>query len=233
MRRPGASGGGPRSCASSRPTSTGAARPRRLVRAEVTSVDPRALGGKATRKEIAVLLDGRAEGPRLHLLLYVPNGIQAPVPAFLALNFGGNHTVTAEPGIALPRGWMPSAEPGVVDHRATDGGAGATRAPGRSAKILAAGFALVTAYYGDLEPDFPEGRSQGVRAAFGPAKGGGRPRRRRLGRPRRRGPGGSAAPWTPSRARPRSTPRASPSWATRAWARPRCGRARRTSASPS
>jgi hypothetical protein len=88
---------------------------------QVTSVDARAVGGKAVRKEIAVFLDGRTNGPRLDLLLYLPSGAQAKVPLFLALNFGGNHTVSAEPGIALPRGWMPKAEPGVVDHRATDG----------------------------------------------------------------------------------------------------------------
>ena len=120
-----------------------------------------------------MLLEGRSEGPRLHLLLYVPNGIKAPVPAFLALNFGGNHTVTAEPGIALPRGWMPKAEPGVVDNRATDAGRGQDAGAWPVEKILAAGFALATAYYGDLEPDFAGGMSQGVRAAFGPAKGGG------------------------------------------------------------
>jgi hypothetical protein len=118
-------------------------------------------------------LGGRPEGPRIHLLLYVPNGTKAPAPAFLALNFGGNHTVTAEPGIALPRGWMPKSEPGVVDNRATDAGRGRDASAWPVDAIVAAGFALATAYYGDLEPDFPEGMPQGVRGAFGPAKGGG------------------------------------------------------------
>jgi hypothetical protein len=144
-------------------------------RSEVTSVEPRALGGKAVRKEVAVLLDGRTDGPRLNLLLYLPTGAGASVPAFLALNFGGNHTLSTETGIALPRGWMPTGEPGVVDHRATEAGRGRDASAWPVEKIVGAGFALVTAYYGDLEPDFDEGWKQGIRSTLGPTRGADRP----------------------------------------------------------
>lgn len=144
------------------------------VKTEVMSVRDAALGGKAVRKELAVLLDGRPDGPRLHLLVYLPRAARKPVPLFLGLNFGGNHTVTAEPDVALPRGWMPKAEPGVVDHRATEAGRGRDAAAWPVEAILAKGFGLATAYYGDLEPDFEEGFKQGVRSAFGPGKAGGR-----------------------------------------------------------
>ena len=59
------------------------------TRFEISSVDPHALGNTATRKEITVYLTGEAEGPKMSILLYVPNGAAKPVPAFLGPNFGG------------------------------------------------------------------------------------------------------------------------------------------------
>ena len=42
------------------------AKPAKLV-FEVTKTDPQALGGKATRKEVAIWLTGNKDGPRLDL----------------------------------------------------------------------------------------------------------------------------------------------------------------------
>ena len=71
-----------------------------------TSIARDALGGLATRKEITVFLDGTDNGPKMTLLVYVPNGGTAgKKPAFLGFNFGGNHTVHADPGITLPMVW--------------------------------------------------------------------------------------------------------------------------------
>src|SRR3954462_11399018 len=76
------------------------------TRFEVTKTDPKALGGLATRKEITVYFTGKPDGPQMSLLLYVPNGAAKPAPAFLGPNFTGNHTINADPGIALTKGWM-------------------------------------------------------------------------------------------------------------------------------
>jgi len=72
-------------------------KPAGRIQFEVTSVDPQALGGKATRKEVAVFLTGKRDGPTMDILLYLPNGAQKPAPAFLGLNFFGNHSVQADP----------------------------------------------------------------------------------------------------------------------------------------
>jgi hypothetical protein len=136
---------------------------------EVLSLDQQALGGKATRKEVRVLFTGKADGPRMDLLIYLPNDAKKPVPAFLGLNFYGNHTIAADPGITLSTSWMrDSKEFGVVKNRATEASRGARTNRWPVEMILARGYALATIYYGDLEPDHAEGWKDGVRAVFNP-----------------------------------------------------------------
>src|SRR5436190_23870990 len=53
--------------------------------AELTSIAENALAGQATRKEITLHFTPNAAGPKLHLLMYLPNGRSGPVPAFLCL----------------------------------------------------------------------------------------------------------------------------------------------------
>ena len=57
------------------------------LRFETRSVDTTALGGTATRKEIALLFTENEDGPRMDLLVYLPNRRTGPVPAFIGLNF--------------------------------------------------------------------------------------------------------------------------------------------------
>src|SRR5260221_11160423 len=61
-------------------------RPTNLMFA-VTSTNPRALGGKATRKQVAVYFTGEPTGPKMDILIYLPNGVVRPVPGFVGLNF--------------------------------------------------------------------------------------------------------------------------------------------------
>lgn len=127
-----------------------------------TRVDAEALGGRATRKEITVWFARDRSGPPMHILLYVPNDAPRPRPLFVGLNFYGNHTVHADPGITLPQGWVPARAPGAVDHRATDAGRGAQAERWQIETVLARGYATATVYCGDLCPDHPEGLAQGV-----------------------------------------------------------------------
>src|SRR3954447_26553149 len=62
----------------------------------VASTEPRALEGKATRKEIRVLFNGDPDGPKMNILIYLPNSASRPAPAFLGLNFGGNHSIHSD-----------------------------------------------------------------------------------------------------------------------------------------
>jgi hypothetical protein len=101
------------------------------------------------------------------MLLYVPNAAKRPVPAFLGLNFDGNHAVHPDPGIRLSTAWMDDG-PGVVEHRATEAARGTNAAAWPVERILDRGYALATVYYGDVEPDHAEGWKAGVRSRIGP-----------------------------------------------------------------
>jgi hypothetical protein len=140
------------------------ARPRKL-RFVMGAVDRKALGGKATRKEITIHFSEQADGPHMDLLLYVPNDAKKPVPAFLGLNFKGNHSVSTEPGITLSKAWMRPGD-GVVGNHATEATRGAEASRWQVETVVGRGYALATAYYGDIEPDHPEGWKTGVRSLF-------------------------------------------------------------------
>lgn len=136
------------------------------VRAAPRSLDPHALGGRATRKEVTLTFGPGPDAPHLDLLIYLPNHVAGPHPLFVGLNFGGNHTISAEAGILLPTGWVDGAAPMVVDHRASEAGRGAAASRWAIERILARGYGLATAFYGDLDPDFDDGFQNGVQPLF-------------------------------------------------------------------
>jgi hypothetical protein len=126
-----------------------------------------ALAGLAMRRQVRVLLDGTESGPAFTLLLYLPSAAKGPVPAFLGLNFGGNHTLSTEPAVPVSKAWMRDG-PGIADHRATEASRGSAASAWPLERILRRGYALATVYYGDIEPDHAEGWKDGVRARIGP-----------------------------------------------------------------
>jgi hypothetical protein len=141
------------------------------VRYVLLENDSTAFGGRATRKQVRLLLEGTETGASFDLLVYLPNGVPHPVPAFLGLNFEGNHAVNPDPAILLSKAWIRDGE-GVVDHHATEAARGADAAAWPVERILDRGYAVATACYDDVEPDRPDGWKDGVRGRFGPgAKG--------------------------------------------------------------
>jgi hypothetical protein len=134
---------------------------------EVTSIDKKALGGKAIRKEVSIYFTGKKDGPKMDLLLYLPADAKKPVPVFLVPNFNGNHAVHADPGITLSKQWMRSnPKGGVVDNKATEKSRGSEASRFAIEDALARGYGVVTFYYGDLDPDFDDGFKNGVHPLF-------------------------------------------------------------------
>lgn len=134
---------------------------------EVFDEDKNALDGKATRRQVTVFFSEDEQGPKMDLLLYIPNGVERPVPAFLGLNFKGNHTIHPDPGIKLSESWTrEDKEDGIVNNRATEKSRGVSSSRWPVEKILEEGYALVTAYYGDIDPDFHDRFKNGVHPLF-------------------------------------------------------------------
>ena len=133
---------------------------------QVNRVVKDALGGKATRKEISVLFAGTPDGPGMDLALYVPNAGQGPRPAVLSLNFGGNHAVDPDPRVPLARPWTHTDPKKNFQPDETSRGKEASRWP--LEHIIDRGYAVATAYYGDIDPDFDDGFKNGVHPLFDP-----------------------------------------------------------------
>ncbi len=127
-----------------------------------------ALNGLAVRRQVRLRLTD--DGPDMDVLLYLPAGAEGPVPLFLGLNFGGNHTVHADPGIWLPEGYVRAGgrvpQPG---NRATEAARGSASARWAVEAILQRGYGLGTINYCDIEPDDPAEFGRSVRLRFVPA----------------------------------------------------------------
>jgi hypothetical protein len=137
------------------------------MRCEVQSRDTAALGGAATREEVAICFGDAPDALRADLLIYLPNRRPAPVPVFLGLNFSGNHTIHADPGISISTQWMrDDPAMGVVNNRATEASRGAAAGRWQVERVLARGYGLATMYYGDFDPDFDDGFQNGVHHLF-------------------------------------------------------------------
>lgn len=143
------------------------------MRFEVRQTEPSAMGGKATRREVRIWFTDRRQDLWMDLLMFIPNRSKKQVPAFLGLNFEGNHSVTLDPAVTLSTRWFRNDEKrGRVNNRATEAARGSEASRWSIDRLIASGYAVVTAYYGDLEPDHAEGWRQGVRGFLPVGDGG-------------------------------------------------------------
>jgi hypothetical protein len=127
---------------------------------EISEESKNALGGKAIRKQVAIHLTSKKDGPKASLLLYIPKAARKPVPVILTLNFSGNHSVINDPGVKLPVIWTWKTH---EQQLAAEDSRGQDKAF-EIGKILGRGYAFGTIYYGDIDPDFKDGYVHGIRA---------------------------------------------------------------------
>ncbi len=137
-----------------------------VLRFEVREQEPLALAGTATRKQVSIYFSNQPT-PRLDLLIYLPNGIPRPVPLFIGLNFTGNASIHPDPAILLSDQWaMAEGAPDVSRQRVTGAARGKAASRWPVERILERGYALATACYGDLDPDYDDGFQNGVHPLF-------------------------------------------------------------------
>jgi hypothetical protein len=154
-------------------------RPKEMNFRQVEAATP-ALGGAAIRKQVRVSFTGEPGGPGMDLLFYLPHVLphvppqaaKGPFPAILGMNVWGNHAVAADPGIRLTSSWMESGKNPFIDlscvagNRATEACRGINARQWPVEKILSRGYALVTVYRGDIDPDRSDGLASSVRARY-------------------------------------------------------------------
>lgn len=150
------------------------------IHPRVVERDVPALDGLGLRTQVEILLTAKPDGPVVHLLLYLPaqhNPSAQPkgrAPVIVGLNFGGNASVDADPGILATPVWVPGKRRGepaeLLPFDATKRGSQSSE--WQVERVLRAGYGLATIYYGDIEPDAKTFTgTHGVRAAYPPNAG--------------------------------------------------------------
>ena len=140
--------------------------PPRRMRFEIRSTAD-ALGGKAVRRLVTgYFAPASASAPTLELLLYLPPRRARAVPLFLGVNFRGNQTVSADPGIPITTRWVYAGGRASTDHRAGERSRGSQANQWPIEQILARGYGVATFYSGDLSPDYDGGFAEGVEPLY-------------------------------------------------------------------
>ena len=89
----------------------------------------------------------------------------------MGLNFEGNHSLTNESDILITKNWMADFKKDttqIKNNRALEGSRGKAIVETWPIEVIIdKGFAVATAFHGDIESDNPEGWKTGVRGAIG------------------------------------------------------------------
>jgi hypothetical protein len=126
---------------------------------DIRESSPNALNGIATRKQVRVYLHPTDTTVFTDVLIYLPNSHKTPAPIFLSLNFNGNETVNKDPAI------LPSQNETQINHGPEDSMRG-TDPYWQIEDVIARGYGVATAYYGDIEPDNKDGWKTGIRTTL-------------------------------------------------------------------
>jgi hypothetical protein len=122
-----------------------------------------AFDGKAIRRQVTIYFSSNKSGPKMDLLLYLPAGVNKPVPVLLTINFTANSNMVEDPGVKSGFVWDSKTNKRIP---ASEGRRFGAVLPVK--QILDAGFGVAAIYYGDIDPDSPEGFPDGIRATYLP-----------------------------------------------------------------
>jgi hypothetical protein len=112
------------------------------------------------RRQVTIRFTKDPQGPKMDLLIYVPAAARKPVPLLLGIGFSANsNTVKDDPGVRAGEIWG-------RDHKKVPANQGRSFGGTNVVRLLDAGFGFAAFYYGDVDPDFAEGKPFGVRAVY-------------------------------------------------------------------
>ena len=115
---------------------------------------------KAIRKQVTIYFTDDTSNYKADLLIYLPAESKGPVPLFFTISFVPNSMVVDDPGIKKGLMWDRKAEKKIPAPEERRFGALDVE------KFISEGFGVATIYYGDIEPDFPNGIKYGIRGHF-------------------------------------------------------------------
>jgi len=118
---------------------------------EVVATNPKALGGKATSKQIKITFSKEYIERPVVILMYLPNQVKGKAPVFLGYNFAGNQTVQNDPEI------IPTSDAEIASAQ--------SRWPVE--KIIAAGYGVISVDCNQVFPDNRDGLRNSVLRLFG------------------------------------------------------------------
>lgn len=132
----------------------------------ILSEDLNALNGLAVRSEVQLKIEKDGVAVLLNVLLYLPKAGKKH-PLFLALNFGGNHTVADDPAIMVTDGWVRNnPAKGITTNKSNESQRGSDNASWPIQEVISRGYGVATVYCGDIDPDFDDGFQNGVHGLF-------------------------------------------------------------------
>lgn len=135
--------------------------PKKIAHVDIQAFQKEALGGMAICKELTLLFNDDRSRLRINVLIFMPKRTNdSAFPAFLGYNFNGNHTVHAEKNIRMNEVWL--RELGSKPYVPVESTRGAMASRWQIEKIVSRGYALVTVYYGDVDPDFHDNFANGI-----------------------------------------------------------------------
>jgi len=118
-----------------------------------------AFDGKAIRRQVTISFSKEKSAPKMDLLIYLPAGVSNRVPLLLNAGFTANSLTVDDPGV----------KPGEIWNREKQ------RVPASAGRrfgmlhvlpLLEKNIGIATVYYGDIDPDFAGGISNGVRSLY-------------------------------------------------------------------
>jgi len=118
--------------------------------------------GKATLKLVRLKL-GDAAAPAIDVMLVMPNGGRGPHPAFVGMNFCGNHALLNDPRVPLARGWVYTNCRDCPQNKATEASRGHQAADWAIEQTIQRGYALASFCSSDVDSDRAD-VSDGIKA---------------------------------------------------------------------
>lgn len=117
------------------------------------------LNEKAIRKQITIYFSEDTSNYKANLLVYIPSKYKEPVPLFLKIGFSSNCLAVDDKGVKCGTIWN-------REGKRISASGGRSFGAFDIEKFIANGIGVAFIYYGDIEPDFPQGIKYGIRGLY-------------------------------------------------------------------